>query len=48
MGLVDINRQTVAEAEAGLKDKGMKAVAHAVDITDYKAYGAAIGEIAEQ
>ena len=47
LALVDINPQTLGEAEAELRKKGQRAVGHALDITDYQAYGAAIEDVAK-
>lgn len=48
VALVDINLQTIGEAEAKLREKGQKAVSHAFDITDHQAYGKAIEDIARK
>lgn len=46
VALVEINPQTLAEAEAELKSKGHPAHAFPVDITNYEAYGQAIADAA--
>ena len=48
VALVNINPQTVGEAEAELREKGQAVVSHALDITDYKAYGEAIVAVAKK
>jgi NAD(P)-dependent dehydrogenase (short-subunit alcohol dehydrogenase family) len=48
VALVDINPQTLGEAEAELRGKGQTVMCHALDITDYKAYGEAIDEVAKK
>jgi NAD(P)-dependent dehydrogenase (short-subunit alcohol dehydrogenase family) len=48
VALVDINPQTLGEAEAELREKGHGVVAHAVDITNHRAYGEAIEEVAKK
>ena len=48
VALIDINPQTVGEAEAELKGKGYRAISYALDITDYQAYGKAITDVAER
>jgi NAD(P)-dependent dehydrogenase (short-subunit alcohol dehydrogenase family) len=47
VALVDINPQTIGEAEAELRKKGQKAVSHAFDITNHQAYGKAIEDVAK-
>lgn len=46
VALVDRNPQTLAEAEAELKKKGHAVSSYVLDITDYKAYGEAISDVA--
>ncbi|MBI1879396.1 MAG: SDR family NAD(P)-dependent oxidoreductase, partial [Chloroflexi bacterium] len=46
VALVEINLDTVAEAEAELTGKGHQAKAYPLDITDYDAYAKAIADVA--
>jgi NAD(P)-dependent dehydrogenase (short-subunit alcohol dehydrogenase family) len=46
--LVDINPQTIGEAEAELREKGHTVLGRAVDITDHLAYGGAIEDAAKK
>lgn len=48
VALVDINPQTLGEAEGELKEKGHKAVGYTCDITNHQAYGAAIEDVAKK
>jgi NAD(P)-dependent dehydrogenase (short-subunit alcohol dehydrogenase family) len=48
VALFDVNPQTLSDAEAELKGKGYRVISHALDITDYQAYGKAIGDVAER
>ena len=48
VALVDINSQTVSEAEAELRKKGHMAAGYAFDITDHQAYGKTIEDIAKK
>ena len=48
VALVDLNPQTLGDTEAELRDKGQQVLSYALDITDYKTYGEAIGEVAER
>ena len=48
VALIDVNSQTLSETEAELKEKGHRAISYALDITDYQAYGKAIGDVAER
>ncbi len=48
VALIEINRETLAKAEAELKAKGHQVLAYAIDITDYEAYGKAIDDVADQ
>ncbi len=48
VALVEINPETMAQAEAELKYKGHQVLAYPIDVTDYDAYAKAIADVVDK